>query len=150
VFYGLGGVPTLEIVLRLNAAHGLSLDADAVTHRKEILFEELLDTVQPIAGVVAYARDAATRAPVSVASGGHRGIVRRTLLLAGLEPLFPVVVTADDVTRGKPAPDCFLLAAEQMGVPPERCLVFEGGLKGIEAAHAAGMRSVLVKRLPVA
>lgn len=146
VFYGMGGVPTVQIVRELNANHGLDLDPVRVTDRKEVLFDELLATVQPIAGVVACARAAAAKAPVSVASGGHREVVIRTLRLAGIDSLFPVVVAAEDVKRGKPAPDCFLLAAERMGVPPRRCLVFEDGMKGIEAAHAAGMQTVLVRR----
>jgi HAD superfamily hydrolase (TIGR01509 family) len=71
-------------------------------------------------------------------------IVRRSLELAGLAPLFKVVVTADDVVHGKPAPDMFLLAAQQMGVPPEKCLVFEDAEPGMRAAEAAGMRWVRV------
>ena len=146
VFYGMGGVPTLDIVRELNAAHGIDLDPVQVTDRKEVLFEELLAIVQPIEEVVAYARAAAARRPVSVASGGHRAIVIRTLTLAGIDSIFPVVVGAEDVKRGKPAPDCFLLAAHRMGVRPGRCLVFEDGKKGIEAAHAANMQTVLVRR----
>jgi beta-phosphoglucomutase family hydrolase len=146
IFYSMGGVPTLDIVRELNSVHGINLDPIAVTTRKEVLFDELLTTVQPIEEVVAFARAAAARRPVSVASGGHRDVVSRTLKLAGIDSLFPVVVAAEDVKRGKPAPDCFLLAAERMGVQPGNCLVFEDGMKGIEAAHAAGMQTVLVQR----
>jgi len=146
VFYGMGGVPTLEIVRELNTVHGINLDPVKVTTRKELLFDELLANVQPIEKVVACARAVAARRPVSVASGGHRDVVLRTLRLAGIYSLFPVVVAAEDVKRGKPAPDCFLLAAGRMGVQPKRCLVFEDGMKGIEAAHAAGMQTVLVRR----
>ena len=53
-------------------------------------------------------------------------------------------MTADDVEHGKPAPDMFLLAARKMGVAPERCLVFEDGEPGIQAAKAAGMKWVFV------
>lgn len=150
VFYGMGGVPTAEIVRQLNSVHGTTLEPDRVCDRKEILFGELVSEVQPIAPVVAFARKAATVAPVSVASGGHRGIVLRTLDLAGLGGLFPVVVGAEDVKRGKPAPDCFLLAAELMEVRPERCLVFEDSFKGVAAATAAGMQSVLIRRVRTA
>jgi beta-phosphoglucomutase family hydrolase len=145
-FYSMGGVPTLDIVRELNLVHGINLDPIAVTTRKEVLFDELLTTVQPIEEVVSFARAAASRKPVSVASGGHRDVVRRTLILAGIDSLFPVVVAAEDVKRGKPAPDCFLLAAERMGVQPGNCPVFEDGIKGIEAAHTAGMQTVLVQR----
>ena len=150
VFYGMGGVPTAEIVRQLNSRHGTMLDPDSVCERKEVLFCELVHEVQPIAPVVAFARQVAARAPVSVASGGHRAIVLRTLELSGLGDLFSIVVGAEDVGRGKPAPDCFLLAAEHMEVRPERCLVFEDSFKGIDAATAAGMQSVLVRRVPAA
>jgi len=150
IFYSLGGVPTMDIVAELNERHGIALDPAEVTRRKELFFDDLLVTVPPIHAVVAYAREVAAQHPVSVASGGHRSVVMRTLTLAGLDSLFPVVVAAEDVRRGKPAPDCFLLAAEKMGVSPQACLVFEDGQKGIEAARAAGMQAVLVKRVPVA
>lgn len=146
LFYSMGGVPTLDIVRELNAVHRIDLDPVQVTDRKEVLFAELLPTVQPITEVVAVARAVAVSRPVAVASGGHRAIVVRTLELAGIDSLFPVVVGAEDVKRGKPAPDCFILAAERMGVRPERCLVFEDGKKGIEAAHAAGMQTAFVRR----
>ena len=82
--------------------------------------------------------------PVSIASGGPRDIVREMLRIAGLAPLFKVVVTPEDVAHGKPAPDMFLLAAKKMGVPPERCLVFEDAEPGMRAAVAAGMKFVRV------
>jgi HAD superfamily hydrolase (TIGR01509 family) len=82
--------------------------------------------------------------PVAIASGGPRVIVARSLELTGLAALFKVVVTADDVVHGKPSPDMFLLAARQMGVAPEKCLVFEDADPGVRAAEAAGMRWVRV------
>ena len=71
--------------------------------------------------------------------------MQRTLELIGLGQTFPVIVTAEDVTHGKPAPDMFLLAAERMGVPAADCVVFEDSVLGIEAANRAGMASVLVR-----
>jgi HAD superfamily hydrolase (TIGR01509 family) len=79
-----------------------------------------------------------------VASGGERAVVLRTLELIGLGATFPVVVTAEDVALGKPAPDMFLLAAERMGVPARECVVFEDSALGMEAARRAGMAAVLV------
>jgi sugar-phosphatase len=62
---------------------------------------------------------------------------------AGLIPP-SVLVTADDVQRGKPAPDPFLEAARRLGVPPERCLVVEDAPAGLEAARAAGCATLAV------
>ena len=106
---------------------------------------ELLASVPLIEPVVAFARRAVAEGrPVAVASGGPREVVQRSLELAGLAPLFPIVVTADDVVHGKPLPDMFLLAAQRMGVPPDQCLVFEDAEPGHRAAEAAGMPSVHV------
>jgi sugar-phosphatase len=55
-----------------------------------------------------------------------------------------VLVTAEDVERGKPAPDCFLLAAQRLGHPIEACLVFEDAPAGIAAAEAAGASIVVI------
>jgi len=60
---------------------------------------------------------------------------------------FDTLVCAEDYTHGKPAPDCFLLAAERLGVEPASCLVFEDTELGIEAATAAGMASVRVPQI---
>lgn len=149
-FYSMGGVPTADIVRQLNARHGLSLDPIAVTRRKEVIYDELATSVPVIQEVASFARTLAGIRPLSVASGGLRDVVVKTLRSAELIDLFPVIVAAEDVERGKPAPDCFLLAAHRMGVPPETCVVFEDSVKGMEAAHAAGMHAVFVKRLSVA
>ena len=58
------------------------------------------------------------------------------------EGVFAAIVSGDDVTRGKPAPDIFLKAAERIGLPPEECVVFEDAPAGVEAARSAGMRVV--------
>jgi beta-phosphoglucomutase len=57
---------------------------------------------------------------------------------------FDAVVTGRDVKRSKPDPECFLLAAERMSVPPSRCVVFEDAPAGIAAAKAAGMRCIAI------
>jgi HAD superfamily hydrolase (TIGR01509 family) len=64
--------------------------------------------------------------------------------LIGVSDLFPIVVVAADVPRGKPEPDIFLLAAERMGVAPEHCLVFEDGQPGLVAAKRAGMQALFI------
>ncbi len=61
-----------------------------------------------------------------------------------LEGAWDARVVAQDVTRGKPAPDVYLLAAQRLGLPPARCLVLEDAPNGVAAARAAGMRCVAV------
>ena len=141
---------TIELtVSELNDQFGLSLDPTEVARAQRAEFDFLATTVQPLHEVVQYARGRARAGfPVSVASGGDAPTVRRTLGTIGVLDLFPVVVTAEEVARGKPAPDLFLLAAERMSVAPEHCLVFEDSPLGIQAAERAGMGAVLVARPP--
>ncbi len=84
---------------------------------------------------------------LAVASAAPRD--NRTFVLdgLGLRPLFAHVVGAEDVTRGKPAPDLFLAAARALGVEPSACVVFEDAVNGIRAARAAGMLAVGVATL---
>ena len=139
---------TIELtVSELNAEFGLGLDPTLVSAAQRAQFDALAVGVKPLDEVVAYARERARAGcPVSVASGGDAPTVRRTLRTIGVTDLFPIVVTAEEVAHGKPAPDLFLLAAERMGVAPADCLVFEDSLLGITAAERAGMGAVLVAR----
>jgi HAD superfamily hydrolase (TIGR01509 family) len=80
----------------------------------------------------------------AVASSGVRPYVEAVLDAIGLAGRFAVVVTGDDVARGKPAPDVFLRAAERLNVRPPACLALEDAPNGIAAAKAAGMHCVAV------
>jgi HAD superfamily hydrolase (TIGR01509 family) len=146
LFMSRAGMSTALTVDGLNLEFGTTLDAALVQAAQHAEFEQLLHEVRPIEVVVEIARSFAGKLPMSVASGGTRLLVERTLELIGVRDLFPVVVVAADVPRGKPEPDIFLLAAERMGVPPERCLVFEDGKPGLLAAERAGMQSVFIDR----
>lgn len=150
LFYSLGGVPTRRVAELIGQHYGLPVDVELVFHRKEALFLELQDEARPILPVVEFARRVAPTHPVSVASGGPRDVVRHMLRVTGLAPLFPVVITPEDVVHGKPSPDMFLLAATRMGVPPAECLVFEDAEPGMRAAEAAGMAWVRVPSRPTA
>lgn len=144
LFYSLGGVPTRRVAQLIAEHYGLTIDVEQVFHDKETLFMEIQRDAQVIAPTVEFARAAAKTHPLAIASGGPRPVVLRSIELAGLAPLFRVVVSADDVVHGKPAPDMFLLAAKLLGVEPTRCLVFEDAEPGIQAALAAGMQVVRV------
>ncbi len=84
---------------------------------------------------------------LAVASAGPRP--NRAFVLDGLHlrPFFSHVIGAEDVTRGKPAPDLFLDAARALWVEPTGCVVFEDAVHGIHAARAAGMLAVGVSTL---
>jgi HAD superfamily hydrolase (TIGR01509 family) len=78
--------------------------------------------------------------PKCIASSGTPEKIRHGLTCAGLfDRLAPHIFSATQVSRGKPAPDLFLFAAEQMQSPPGRCLVVEDSVPGVTGARAAGM-----------
>ncbi len=93
--------------------------------------------------VEAAARIAATM-PSGIASSSNTAVIRAALRAVGLAECFRVVVSADDVPSGKPAPDVYLEAARRLGIPAARCLVVEDSLNGVLAGRAAGMTVVLV------
>ncbi len=143
-FYALGGMPTDRLVEIFNERAGTNHDPTVLGAMKEKLYLDLLTEVPPIEPVVAYARSLAGRLPIAVASGGESYVVEKALRAVGIHNLFEVVVTADQVEHGKPAPDMFLLAAERMGVDPTDCLVLEDAELGRQAAVAAGMDCVMI------
>lgn len=144
LFYAWGGRPVTEIIAALNHRDGLNMPVDAVARRKEDLYFELLPQIQAIPEVVEHIEAKHGHIPLAVVSGSRRDSVVGSLTALHLIDKFDVLVCAEDYARGKPAPDCFLVAAQRLGVPPEDCLVFEDTDLGIEAATAAGMASVRV------
>jgi sugar-phosphatase len=79
----------------------------------------------------------------AIVTSAPRLLAEARILAAGL-PTPAVLVAAEDVERGKPAPDPFLLGARKLGVLPADCLVFEDTLAGLQSAQAAGMASIVV------
>jgi len=144
LFYSWGGKPVREIIAELNQMHGLNMPIDSLATRKEALYLAQIPSLRAIPEVVEHIHAQFGRIPFAVASGSRRDSVVGSLTAVGLLGKFDVIVSAGDYKHAKPAPDCFLLAAERLGVAPENCLVFEDTLLGIQAATAAGMASVMV------
>ncbi|MFI1355649.1 HAD family hydrolase [Streptomyces sp. NPDC020898] len=76
----------------------------------------------------------------AVVTSATRRLAEARLGAVGILP--KTLVTADDITRGKPDPEPYLLAARQLGVDPTRCVVFEDAPAGLQAGRAAGMTTV--------
>jgi HAD superfamily hydrolase (TIGR01509 family) len=144
LFYAWGGKPVDEILSTLNGMHGLAMPVEAVGKRKEGLYFDLLPQLKPILEVVEHINAQYGHIRFAVVSGGRRNSVVRSLTVTHLIDRFETIVGAEDYENSKPAPDCFLLAAERLGVEPDACLVFEDTDLGIQAATAAGMASVRV------
>jgi beta-phosphoglucomutase family hydrolase len=144
LFYAWGGKPVRKIIADLNAMQGLSMPVDALAARKESFYHEQLPELKAIPEVLEHIEAQHGQIPFAVVSGSRRASVVGSLTALGLIDKFDTLVCAEDYKHGKPAPDCFLLAATRLGVAPGDCLVFEDTELGIEAATAAGMASVLV------
>ena len=82
--------------------------------------------------------------PTAVASGSSPQAIEAILRGTGLAAFLRTVVSADEVERGKPAPDVFLEAARRLGADPAHCVVLEDAAPGAAAAHAAGMRCIAI------
>jgi HAD superfamily hydrolase (TIGR01509 family) len=78
----------------------------------------------------------------AIASAAPRANVETILDVLHAREYFEAIVSAEDVHRGKPDPQVFLIAATKLGVAPEHCIVVEDAEHGIEAARAAGMKSI--------
>ncbi|KAB2668722.1 MAG: HAD-IA family hydrolase [Verrucomicrobia bacterium] len=145
-FYALGGVPTRDI-LRLLAREQGRTDYDplVVAKEKETIYLELLPRVEAIEEVVSIAREHRGRLPMAVATGGSRHAIPKVLEKLGILGWFDAVVTSEDVTRQKPAPDIFLEAARRIGVDPARCRAYEDTDLGMQSIVAAGMEAVDVR-----
>jgi HAD superfamily hydrolase (TIGR01509 family) len=132
------GVSEREACLIVEAETGRKLPDDFGSQVSQATLQFYADDLKAIA----HAGDAiaAISLPKCVASSGTPEKIRHGLTCAGLyDRLAPNLFSAVQVKRGKPAPDLFLFAAEQMGAAPERCIVIEDSVPGVTGARAAGM-----------
>ena len=133
------GMRAIETVRRQNLP-GVDVEAEAAAITREELDD--VEGIVPIAEVAAFMA-ALPAGRWAVVTSAPRELARRRIAAAGL-PEPPLVITAEDVVHGKPAPDCFLLAATRLGVHASDCLVFEDAPAGIAAAEAAGANVVVI------
>jgi beta-phosphoglucomutase family hydrolase len=143
-FYESGGMSIADILASLNKNHALNMPVDVVERRKEILYYELLPQLKPVPEVLEHIHAQHGRIPFAVVSGSTRESVTASLTSLHLLDKFDAMVCAGDYKHSKPDPECFLMAAEKLGVAPGACLVFEDTEKGVQAARSAGMSWVQV------
>ena len=122
-----------------------NLDGVDIAAEAEWVFEaEMADTggIEPAGGVAEFLASL-PKDRWAVVTSALRPLAIRRIEAAGL-PVPDLVIAAEDVTNGKPAPDGFLIAADKLGVPIADCLVFEDSLAGIQSAEAAGARVLVI------
>jgi beta-phosphoglucomutase len=134
-------------VLRYFLDPSISVDeAERLTELKDILYRVMnRDAIQPMPGLAAFLDSASeTGIRLGIGTGAGPKNIAYVLGLIGMESRFQAVVGAHQVSRGKPHPETFLMAAELLGAEPSSCIVFEDALPGVEAAAAAGMKCIAV------
>jgi sugar-phosphatase len=138
-------LPTIHGVRAIDTIRSVGLpDIDAEAEAADVMRREIED----VAGVAAIGGAVAFLASLpagrwAIVTSASRTLAERRLEAAGI-PLPPMMITSEDIERGKPAPDCFLLAARRLGVRIDDCLVFEDAPAGIAAAEAAGAAIVVI------
>jgi sugar-phosphatase len=133
------GVRAEETIRRQNLA-----GVDVAHEVAAVLAGEIadIDDVHPIPGAEAFLRDLPANR-WAVVTSAQRDLALSRLTAAGL-PIPTVLVTAEDVSRGKPAPDGYVLAAQRLGVAADACLVFEDAPAGVLAGEAAGAQVIVI------
>ena len=146
---GLNDHDCFSTVLRENRKDASEEHVAELIARKTLVYQAMVakrDVLYP--GAEKFVRDCAQRFPLMIATGTLRAEAEAILRRAGLRELFLDIVAAEDVERGKPAPDGFIAALGRIGfllrqrdpVLADECLVVEDTQAGIEAAHRAGMK----------
>lgn len=118
-----------------------------IAERKEALYREIICQrgIAPLPGVrefLAMLRNHGI--PCAIGSSTPRLNITCALDMLKLEDSFSAIIAAEEVTRGKPDPEVFLLAARRLNRAPERCVVFEDAVAGIAAARAGNMKVVAI------
>ncbi len=127
-----------EIIATVQAEHGIDLPAGFLEQVEQAVDEALIAELEPIPGAAAAV--AAIPLPKAIASNSPRARVERSLARAGVSEVFgDRLFTAELVTRPKPSPEVYLLAASTLGADPARCIVVEDSVAGVTAAASAGM-----------
>lgn len=140
--------------MRLYEERGRSLDPKRLNEliaRKAAYLEPVIgEQLRIFPGVEEFVREAAANFPLAIASGALRREIELVLDAAHLLNCFCAIVSAEDVSKGKPHPEPFLKAlalineVRSEAIRPEECLVVEDSIHGVEAARAAGMRCLAV------
>ena len=146
-FYDMAGMPSDKVIQKLATEQKVELDDHkSILVQKEDCFLQNISQLEPFPFTVDIARANHGLKPMAVASGGDFPVVTAQLNHLGIIELFDTIVTAEHTKNHKPHPDVFLEAARRVDTVPEKCLVFEDGDLGIEAAKRANMDFVDVRK----
>lgn len=136
------GEDSIQIVKRFYP----NIDAEAYINRVleevRIYSESKLELMAGVEEILAFFNSAGVR--MAVASAAPVKVIKKNLIRSNLRDYFDVLVGGDMILHGKPAPDIFLLAAQNLHLLPEDCYIFEDSLNGIKAAAASGGVTIMI------
>ena len=145
-FLACSGGPARDTIPRLIDGRRCSLEPSEIHVRKVAVAKRLFREMKPRAlATAALLPVLGTHWPLGLVSSGSRASVSLVLEVMGWESTFRIVISGDDVYRGKPDPEGYLNAARAVEADPCACLVFEDADDGIAAARCAGMQVIDVR-----
>ncbi|QHJ11617.1 Fructose-1-phosphate phosphatase YqaB [Paraglaciecola mesophila] len=142
--HNLGGVPTRQIAQLLNEKHGMNHNVDDVAEVKRQAWLNLDESLTVIQDTFDVMQRYKGTLKMGVGTGAERENAIRMLTETGLLEHVETVVTASDVTHGKPHGETFLTVAQNMDLAADECVVFEDTEIGRQAAQHAGMDCIMV------
>ncbi|MBT2773704.1 HAD family phosphatase [Halomonas sp. ISL-60] len=139
------GVPTPANAIDLVQRYGIDESPELLAEAKNAATREYLERqafplMPGVKEAISYFHSAGLK--LAVVTGASANGVQTTLRVNELEHYFSAIVSGDDVRASKPAPDCYLLALQQLGVSAAECLAIEDTQHGLEAAYQAGINCV--------
>lgn len=139
------GATGKDILRRISKEKGKELDIREIHKRKKEIFPDFATEIIRIEGTIELVKALKGKLRMALVTSSSRASLPVTMSrVPDIADCFEVIVTGEDVQRGKPDPEPFLKAAEFLNVKPEECLVFEDSDIGIEAAEKAGMKVIKV------
>ena len=147
---GMAGMSSPAIAREIIRIFRLPFSVETLVEKKKAVFRGLIEVeLAPFEGLREELQGWRDR-PLALATSSARAEAQLMLGRLGFDGWFDPVITCDDVTRAKPAPDVYALAIERLGVPARHCVALEDSLHGMEAARAAGagVCAVATSKLP--
>lgn len=142
------GWPTIAVAEEITKRYQKIFDINVFSKRKSAIFiERFIQSTEAIAYVKQILLDNVGIKKIGIVSGGSRSTLNITLEVIGVNGHYETLVCAGDTEEGKPSPQPFLLAANNLEIDPQHCLVFEDGNPGVQGAIAAGMGWVRIDQL---
>jgi len=140
------GLPGPDCEAMLHARYGESFPLAEISRAFVANRDEILTAGMPLKRGAVELLDAlqAAKCPMAIVTSSSQRTADAHLRLAGIRHRFETILTRDDVARGKPSPDLYLLAAARLSLKPEVCVAVEDSNHGVTASHAAGAITIMV------